>query len=157
MAPEAGLRYRLGYEPAWAPLLAALYQATGMGQPQPEALNQAFGNSHRVASAWAPDGQLCGAARLLSDGVFYACVFDVAVCPKRQGQGIGKALMALLEAEVPGVKLHLTATFGKEGFYRKLGYAKHRTAMAKYPGPGPWPYLLPWPDAAEEAEAEGHT
>ena len=69
----------------------------------------------------------------ISDGICYGMVFDVAVLEDYQGRGIGKNLMIkLLEGE-ENIPVHLTATFGKEEFYKKLGFKKHKTAYSKYP------------------------
>jgi len=130
----------LGFDPSWLPAAIGLYADAGLGTKEPARLAAALRASHAVATAW--DGaRLIGIGRVVSDGVYYATVFDVAVAPAWQGRGVGRALMAALEGSVPaGARLYLTATFGHEGFYRGLGYRRHRTAMAKYPD-GASPYL----------------
>ena len=105
----------------------------GMGDREPSALWRAAQHSHAVVTAWH-GSEIVGIGRVVSDGVYYATIFDVAVHPAVQGQGIGRSLMEALKASLPpGVRIHLTSTFGNEGFYARLGYARHRTAMAKYP------------------------
>jgi ribosomal protein S18 acetylase RimI-like enzyme len=48
--------------------------------------------------------KLCAIGRLISDGVYYASIFDVAVHPAYQRQGIGRLLMKELEQAVPGLR-----------------------------------------------------
>ena len=97
-----------------------------------EKIKQGFKNSYKVVTAWYND-KLIGACRMISDGICYGMVFDVAVLEDYQGRGIGKNLMIkLLEGE-ENMPVHLTATFGKEEFYKKLGFKKHKTAYSKYP------------------------
>jgi ribosomal protein S18 acetylase RimI-like enzyme len=76
-----------------------------------------------------------GAGRALTDGVRFAVIFDVVVLPEYQGRGIGKQIMAFLaeRSKAPNILLH--AVHGKEGFYRKLGYRKMTTAMARFENP----------------------
>jgi GNAT superfamily N-acetyltransferase len=136
----------LGFHPSWLEAAAALYSEAGLGVKQPAALSAAFKASHTLATAWHGSA-LIGIGRVISDGVYYACVFDVAVAPAWQGHGVGRAIMAALEGSLPpDTRLYLTATFGHEGFYRRLGYRRHRTAMAKYPEAAS-PYLETAPEA----------
>lgn len=67
------------------------------------------------------------AARAISDGVACSAIYDVAVDPALQGQGVGRALTALL-ARLPKRSVMLVSTMGNEDFYRKLGFRKMRTA-----------------------------
>ncbi len=125
----------LGFDPSWVEAAAALYSEAGLGVKESTDLSAALAASHAVATAWHA-GALIGIGRVISDGVYYASVFDVAVRPAWQGRGVGRAIMAALEGSVPAsTRVYLTATFGHEGFYRRLGYRRHRTAMAKYPDP----------------------
>ncbi|MBI3534783.1 MAG: GNAT family N-acetyltransferase [Deltaproteobacteria bacterium] len=83
--------------------------------------------------AWVDGGKLVGVGRMLSDGEMYSSIFDVVVDPENQGQGVGRLLMEALIEKAPNTCIHLTSTFGNEMFYYKLGFRKHRTAMALYP------------------------
>lgn len=74
---------------------------------------------------------------------------DVAVHPAYQRQGIGRRLMNELEQAVPGLRIYLTATFGNELFYERLGYRRHRTARAKYPPPFETSTYLEPPDLSQ--------
>lgn len=117
--------------------LYALYEDVNMlgrfiKNKEYEKIKQGFENSYKVVTAWDND-KLIGSCRMISDGICYGMVFDVAVLEDYQGRGIGKNLMIkLLEGE-ENIPVHLTATFGKEEFYKKLGFKKHKTAYSKYP------------------------
>ena len=126
-------KYRLAFEAAWIDEAIELYREAGLGAKSSSDLLRAMQASFRVVTCWEGP-KLCGIGRLLSDGVYYASVFDVAVRPSHQRQGIGSEIMRLLEAAVPGIRIYLTSTLGNEEFYVRMGYKRHRTAFAKYPG-----------------------
>lgn len=143
MIPEV----RQGYDPGWLDAAVDLYRRAGLGSKDPEALDLAFRHSAAVVSCWDA-GELVGLGRMISDGAFYAAIFDVAVAPERQGQGIGRAVMDALHDAAGECRVYLTSTFGNEGFYAKLGYRRHKTAMARYPGKlADSPYLVGEDDA----------
>lgn len=127
----------LGFDPSWTERLVSLYALAGMGTKDPSMLSEAFAQSFAVATVWQ-DGELCGAGRVVSDGVYYASIFDVAVRPDKQRKGIGSQIMAALESTVPSCLIYLTSTFGNEEFYSTLGYRRHKTAFAKYPFASPY-------------------
>ncbi|MHB1611555.1 MAG: GNAT family N-acetyltransferase [Sulfobacillus sp.] len=96
-----------------------------------ETIALALSNSALVVHAW--DGQrLIGTARVLTDGAYYATLWDVIVDPEFQAQGIGTQL---LEASVaPFIHrgfsfIALFAAEGKEDFYKKHGFAIHPRGM----------------------------
>lgn len=125
---------RHGFDPRWLDDALQIYREAGLGHKDAAQLRAALVQSHRVVTCWNGE-ELCGIGRLISDGVYYASIFDVAVQPAYQRQGVGRLLMRELEQAVPGLRIYLTATFGNEPFYERLGYRRHRTAMAKYPPP----------------------
>lgn len=131
------LKIIIGIRSEWIDSIVKLYEEAGLGRKDPERLKEAFLKSYRVVSCW-DDDILCGIGRMVSDGVYYACIFDVAVKPSYQRRGIGRSIMQALEDAVCGLRIHLTSTFNNEEFYRKLGYRFHRTAMAKYPADSPY-------------------
>ena len=76
------------------------------------------------------DGSLIGFGRAVSDGEYYASIYDVIVKPDMQGVGVGTAIMkSLLEPLQGFLFTHLTSTPGNEGFYGRLGFRKQKTAM----------------------------
>ena len=95
-------------------------------------IKRAFLNSSKIVSAW--DGaHLLGAGRMLTDGVVYACILDIAVLPGYRRQGIATAIVQELLVNTQNISVHLTSRFGVEDLYRKLGFKRHKNAFAKYP------------------------
>ena len=110
--------------------LSNLYRIAPLGEKSPEHLRLAFSNSMFKCFVLA-DGKLVGAGRAVADGIDCSYLCDVAVHPQLQGQGLGKAIIEKLKALSAGHrKIILYANPGKEGFYRKLGFLRMRTAMA---------------------------
>jgi ribosomal protein S18 acetylase RimI-like enzyme len=110
--------------------LSNLYQIAPLGYKNPDHLQLAFSNSMFKCFV-RNDGRLVGAGRAVADGIDCSYLCDVAVHPDFQGQGLGKALIQKLKELSAGHrKIILYANPGKEGFYRKLGFLRMRTAMA---------------------------
>lgn len=86
-------------------------------------ISDAFQASFAVSTAWIGD-RLIACGRLISDGQMYSAIFDVVVDPEFQKQGLGRQVMQRLIEKVPHTCNHLTATFGNEVFYQKLGFKK---------------------------------
>lgn len=98
-----------------------------------ERIKRAFLASYKVVTAWEGN-RIVGAGRMISDGQCYGWIHDVAVRPSLQGLGIGKGVMdALLDGDEK-LLVGLTSSFAAVDFYTKIGFKKHKTAMAKYPG-----------------------
>ena len=67
----------------------------------------------------------------MADGVDCSYICDVAIDPKYQSMGIGKAIMEkLIEDSKEHQKIILYSVPTKEKFYKKLGFSKMKTAMA---------------------------
>ena len=120
----------------WSELFV-LYERVGMlkrfiENREFDKIKSAFQASYKVVTAW-DRSKLIGSCRMLSDGICYGAVFDVAVLPEYQRKGAGKGLMNLLLKEEELMTIHLTSTFGNEDFYKELGFKKHKTAYSKYP------------------------
>ena len=96
-------------------------------------IKEAFLNSFRVVTAW-DGGRIVGAGRMISDGHCYGWIHDMAVLPDLQKQGIGRGLVETLMDGNEHLLVGLTSSFDAVEFYRKLGFKKHKTAHAKYPG-----------------------
>ena len=110
--------------------LSDLYRIAPLGEKSAEHLRLAFSNSMFKCFVLS-DGRLAGAGRAVADGIDCSYLCDVAVHPDFQGQGLGKAIIAKLRDLSAGHrKIILYANPGKEGFYRKLGFLRMRTAMA---------------------------
>jgi ribosomal protein S18 acetylase RimI-like enzyme len=110
--------------------LSQLYRIAPLGDKKPDDLKRAFSNSMYKCFVRA-DGVLVGAGRAVADGVDCSYLCDVAVHPEFQGRGLGKVIIVRLKEMSAGHrKIILYANPGKEGFYRKLGFLRMRTAMA---------------------------
>jgi predicted N-acetyltransferase YhbS len=120
--------------------LARLFARAGLGNTDPRHEERAYTNSALSIFAFHND-QLIGAARAITDGVSHAMICDTAVAPEWQGRGIGRHMVQEILRDLSGIKVLLTASFGKEEFYRKLGFRRHKTALAT--NYGPWWYDEP--------------
>jgi ribosomal protein S18 acetylase RimI-like enzyme len=113
--------------------LARLFELAPLGKKRdPEKLETAFRNS--LLRVFAFHGsKLVGAGRALSDGVWRAVIYDIAVLPEHQGKGIGSMIIRhLIDAAKVDV-IMLYAVPGKSEFYRRFGFRKMMTAMAIMP------------------------
>jgi ribosomal protein S18 acetylase RimI-like enzyme len=113
-------------------VLADIYARPPLAVRMAVVVKRAFANSYLCCFA-SVDGQLVGAARATSDGVFNATVLDVAVNPGFQGAGISRKMMRELLRRLPVQKVYLTTTPGKEDFYEKLGFLHQTNAMGLFP------------------------
>lgn len=110
--------------------LSHLYKIAPLGDKKAENLKTVFKNSRYRCFVY-DDAKIVGVGRALADGVDVSYIADVAIHPKYQGQGIGKAIVSkLVEFSKEHNKIILYANVGKEAFYAKLGFAKMNTAMA---------------------------
>jgi ribosomal protein S18 acetylase RimI-like enzyme len=115
-------------------MLSELYGEVGLGIGNKDigTIREAFQVSGKVITAWHKE-KLVAAGRMITDGIRYGSIFDVGVLPTFQKQGIGKGIVTELMKGNEHLYIHLTSTFGNEPFYSKLGFRRHKTAMAKYP------------------------
>ena len=110
--------------------LSALYIAAPLGNKKPADLKTVFTNSMFRCFVY-DGGKLVGVGRALADGVDCAYICDIAVLPSHQGTGLGQQIVGkLVDLSRGHRKIILYAVPGKEGFYRKLGFRRMRTAMA---------------------------
>lgn len=103
----------------------------GMSFHAPEIHRRAFEGAYTVVFAYEEE-TLIGCGRALSDGVYQAALYDIAVLPRCQGSGLGRRLVEALLAGLVGCNVILYASPGKEGFYRKLGFRALKTGMARF-------------------------
>ena len=110
--------------------LEALYHAAPLGKKQAARLRIAFTNSMFRCFVY-DDGKLVAAGRALADGADCSYICDIAVMPSHQGTGLGKQVVQrLVELSQGHKKILLYSVPGKEGFYRKFGFLRMKTAMA---------------------------
>jgi ribosomal protein S18 acetylase RimI-like enzyme len=113
--------------------LAQVFELAPLGKKRdPDVLEVAFRNS--LLRVFAFDGSvLVGAGRALSDGVWRAAIYDVAVLPEYQGKGIGSKIIQHLVQSAKVDVVMLYSVPGKEKFYEQFGFRKMKTAMVITP------------------------
>jgi len=111
--------------------VAATLERVGMAHFEPDMHRRAFLASHTTVFVYS-GAEVAGFGRAISDGVYQAAVYDVAVLPQYQGQGVGRLIMQSILDELPGMNVILYASPGKEDFYRKLGFRLMKTGMAVF-------------------------
>lgn len=94
--------------------------------------NIPFINSTIVISAWN-DGVLVGCVRVLSDLMFRSVIYDLAVLPKYQGNGIGKELVRMCREQVPNSEWLVGTTTERAGFYERVGFEKSNDVFLSTP------------------------
>jgi ribosomal protein S18 acetylase RimI-like enzyme len=109
--------------------VANTLKSVGMAHHEPERHQRAFEASHTTVFIYHAD-RLIGFGRAISDGIYQAAVYDCAVRPECQGQGIGSIIMNNIMAALTDCNVILYASPGKEGFYQKLGFRRMKTGMA---------------------------
>ncbi|WP_176343702.1 GNAT family N-acetyltransferase [Priestia aryabhattai] len=112
-----------------------IYHSIGWKNHDEEKIKKVFQSSNVVAIAYDKN-KIIGFGRALSDGVFNAAIYDVVVDEHYQNKGIGQQIIENLLAQLKNVScVHLVATSGNEEFYRKAGFRKMKTGMARYLNP----------------------
>jgi ribosomal protein S18 acetylase RimI-like enzyme len=111
--------------------LLELFTRNQMGGRTMEKLYRAFENSYTVCFAF-DESQLVGAGRAISDGEYHAGIYDVAVLPEYQGQGVGREIMLSLLGRLNVWRIVLVADGDNQDFYRKLGFEDFQNVMAKF-------------------------
>ncbi|MFF3099544.1 GNAT family N-acetyltransferase [Viridibacillus arvi] len=109
-----------------------IYQSVGWKKHSEKVIEQIFSSSNHTVFAFI-NGELVGFARAISDGVFNAAIYDVVVHPDFQGQGIAKMIVDELLVQLKSIScIHMISTSGNEEFYKKCGFKKLKTGMARY-------------------------
>ncbi len=85
--------------------------------------NCSFLNSTFVFSAWV-DNHLVGCVRALSDMNFRSVIYDLAVLPEYQKQGIGTELVKMCIDMCPDSEW-LVQTDSAKGFYETVGFKQN--------------------------------
>ncbi|WP_375345691.1 GNAT family N-acetyltransferase [Priestia megaterium] len=112
-----------------------IYHSVGWTNHNEEKIKKIFQSSNVVAIAYDEDN-IAGFGRALSDGVFNAAIYDVVVDEHYQNKGIGQKIIENLLAQLKDIScVHLVSTSGNEEFYKKAGFRKMKTGMARYLNP----------------------
>ncbi len=108
-----------------------ILKEVGMTYFEGEMHKKAFENSHTVVFAF--DGRkLIGFGRAISDGVYQAAIYDIAVLPEYQGKKIGSAIINHILSLTPNCNFILYASPGKGIFYEKQNFKQMKTGMALF-------------------------
>ncbi|MCA1054021.1 GNAT family N-acetyltransferase [Rossellomorea aquimaris] len=109
-----------------------VYQSVGWKKHTEDIINQVFSASN-IKVLVKLDGRIVGFGRAISDGVFNAAIYDLVVHHDYQKKGIAKRILDEMLIELSSVScVHLISTTGNEEFYRKHGFRKVKTGMARY-------------------------
>ena len=112
-------------------LVSETLKQVGMASHEPDVHRRAFAASHTTVFVYE-ESCLAGFGRAISDGQYQAAIYDVAVVPRFQGQGIGKTIVQTIMDRLKHCNLILYASPGKEGFYKNLGFGAMKTGMALF-------------------------
>ena len=104
--------------------LASILKTVGMAHYPPESHRLAFSNSYAVIFLYAGD-RLIGFGRALSDGAYQAALYDLAVDPDFQKQGLGSLIANNLMETTGGQKHHSLRVTGQRIVLRKKGIQKN--------------------------------
>ena len=114
--------------------VAKILKQVGMGHYAPHLHKKAFMNSYVTLFAYI-DNQMIGFGRAISDGVYQAALYDIAVMPEYQNIGVGKIILRNIMDKLQGCNVILYASPGKEGFYKKHDFRRMKTGMANFINP----------------------
>lgn len=119
------IQLKKGLLPAREQLLE-LYGSVGWTAytEHPDRLERGLANSLAVYTAWERDC-LVGLLRAVGDGETILYIQDLLVRPDCQGQGVGRRLMAAVEADFSAVRQMVLLTDGTPAtlsFYRACGW-----------------------------------
>ncbi|ASA23305.1 GNAT family N-acetyltransferase [Paenibacillus donghaensis] len=111
--------------------VAELLKHFGLSNASADDHRQAFENSYAVSFVY--DGnEMIGIGRAISDGIFQAAIYNIAVTPRYHGLGIGRIIIEDLLGFVRHCNVILFTHPDKLEFYKHLGFRKMRTGLALY-------------------------
>jgi N-acetylglutamate synthase-like GNAT family acetyltransferase len=110
----------------WEQLLELQHSASWSKHRSLDQLKRAINNSQLLITAWEKN-RLIACARVLTDYVYRAIVFDVIVHSDYQGKGLGRQLMnqVICHDSLREVEYFFLYTADKQGFYHRLGWEEY--------------------------------
>lgn len=109
-----------------------VYMSVGWMKHSEEVIRQVFESSN-VKVIVKADNRIIGFGRAISDGVFNAAIYDIVVHKEFQNRGIAKKILSHILEKLTHIScVHLISTSGNEDFYKKHGFKKVKTGMARY-------------------------
>ncbi len=125
-------KIREGLEGLTPARICTLFRRAPLLRPvsEPEQVWRMFENASLVLSAWEQQ-HLVGIARVLTDGVLYSYLCDLAVEPDAQGLGISKRLLNAVFERCTG-----TSIIGRSvaaHYYAGMGFSRVEDAWVVYP------------------------
>lgn len=101
---------------------------SGLGERRPmhdvDHLEKMLRNSNLVIVA-REGGAIVGVLRALTDFSYRTFIADLAVISGRQGEGIGRGMLAFARNLAPEARLILFAAENVTSFYEKIGFQLH--------------------------------
>jgi len=117
--------------------LAALFEAVGWGNDHDaETLQRAMRAWPLLVHARDTQGRLVGYLSAFSDGAFNTLLGELVVHPDARSQGIGRAMLAVVEREYAGVPIYVKALGEAKTFFQACGYrvpGREMTVLFKVP------------------------
>lgn len=126
------LEIREGLEGLTPARIVTLYRRAPLHRPVTslKAVWTMFEQASLVLTAWH-DGHLAGIARVLTDGVLYSYLCDLAVEPDVQRHGVGRALIDEVLERCKGTELVLRDSDISASYYAHLGFKKVENAWVR--------------------------
>jgi aralkylamine N-acetyltransferase len=112
------------------PDVEGLFALAGLNGRTGDKVQRAFESSQVVCYAYAAS-RLVGVGRALTDWEYHAFIYDVAVHPDFQKQGIGRLIMQSILDRVPVWRVMLIASPDVQPFYAKFDFAEHTDVRAR--------------------------
>lgn len=115
--------------------IATLYRRAPLLRPVTghEEIWKMFENASFVLTGWH-QGHVVGIARVLTDGVLYSYLCDLAVEPDVQRLGVGKALIDAVLERCEGTDLVLRDSDISASYYEHLGFTRVENAWVRRAG-----------------------
>lgn len=126
------LEIREGLEGLTPARIVTLYRRAPLLRPvsDPERVWTMFESASLVLTAWNGN-QIVGIARVLTDGVLFSYLCDLAVEPDVQRLGVGKRLINEVLDRCKGTELALRDSDISSGYYAHLGFKRVENAWVR--------------------------